>query len=142
MSTETDVIRALVETRLRAVRAKDVDSLGEVLSPNLATFDVVEPMRRSGAQASLARAREWFGSFRDAAIGVETRDMQIFAGPDAAFAFYLVRFSGQQQTQKIDMWVRSTLGFAKLNGEWRLVHEHSSVPFNPATGQATLDGKP
>jgi ketosteroid isomerase-like protein len=142
MSTETNLIRELVEARLRAVRAKDIDTLGQVLAPDLMTFDVVEPMRRSGAQASIARAREWFGFFRDPAIGVETRDVQIFAGPEAAFAFYLVRFSGQQQTQKIDMWVRSTLGKAKLDGEWRLVHEHSSVPFNPATGKATLDGKP
>ena len=28
-----------------------------------------------------------------------------------------------------DLWFRATLGFRKIDGEWTITHEHSSVPF-------------
>ncbi|MGH3157151.1 MAG: nuclear transport factor 2 family protein, partial [Streptosporangiaceae bacterium] len=27
------------------------------------------------------------------------------------------------------LWYRSTLGLRRLDGEWRIVHEHTSTPF-------------
>jgi ketosteroid isomerase-like protein len=40
------------------------------------------------------------------------------------------------------MWIRSTTCFRKFDGEWKVVHEHNSVPFDPATGTAALDLEP
>jgi ketosteroid isomerase-like protein len=30
---------------------------------------------------------------------------------------------------KVELWFRQTLGFRKIDGQWRITHEHSSVPF-------------
>ena len=40
------------------------------------------------------------------------------------------------------MWVRVTVGYRKLDGEWVVTHEHVSVPFYMDTGKAACDLKP
>lgn len=137
----TEPLHAFIEQRLEAVRRQDVDALTGPLAAELTTFDVVDPLRRVGSDASVKRAREWFGMF-ESAIGVETSELKVFAGDAAAFAHYLVRYHGVQHTGKINMWVRVTLGFAQQGGTWKLVHEHSSVPFDPKTGKASLTAQP
>ena len=39
-------------------------------------------------------------------------------------------------------WLRWTLGFRKIDGRWRVAHEHVSVPFDMESGKAMLDLKP
>ena len=42
-----------------------------------------------------------------------------------------------------DVWFRSTLGFRKVGGEWKIVHEHESVPFlMDGSDKAALGLKP
>ncbi len=43
---------------------------------------------------------------------------------------------------EVDMWVRATLGCRRIDGTWRVVHDHESVPFDPETGQAQLGLQP
>ncbi len=31
--------------------------------------------------------------------------------------------------RSVDMWMRSTLAFRKVDGAWKIAHGHSSVPF-------------
>ncbi len=33
-------------------------------------------------------------------------------------------------------WMRVTTGFRKLSGQWKVVHEHVSIPFNPMDNKA------
>jgi ketosteroid isomerase-like protein len=42
----------------------------------------------------------------------------------------------------IDMWFRTTLVFRRTGDHCLIVHEHSSSPFDPASGQASLGLKP
>jgi ketosteroid isomerase-like protein len=42
----------------------------------------------------------------------------------------------------LDMFWRETLGWRMIDGDWKIVHAHSSVPFNPATGMASTGLKP
>ncbi len=43
---------------------------------------------------------------------------------------------------QVDMWVRATPGCRRVDGAWRIVHDHESVPFDPATGRPVLDLTP
>jgi ketosteroid isomerase-like protein len=42
----------------------------------------------------------------------------------------------------VDMWVRSTVCLCKSGGDWLIVHEHTSVPFDAESGRAALDLTP
>jgi PhnB protein len=85
----------------------------------------------------------WFESW-DGPITVEIRDQVIHAGGDIAFSHSLNRLAGTRiGGAKTDVWMRSTLGFRRTPNGWRIVHGHTSVPFDPADGfKARLDLKP
>jgi ketosteroid isomerase-like protein len=77
------------------------------------------------------RAKGWLSGFEGPA-DFEIQELAIAASGDVAFSHSLNRYSGSTtQGGQIDMWVRATAGYRKINGEWRIVHEHSSIPFNP-----------
>ena len=40
------------------------------------------------------------------------------------------------------MWVRATLGCRRIDGDWVIVHDHESVPFDPESGRALIDLAP
>ena len=89
-----------------------------------------------------SRVEAWAGSYRGP-IGYEIRDVRIAAGQDVAFAHYLYHVTGTlTDGSAVAMWVRATLGLQKADGAWKIVHDHESVPFDPATGQASLDLTP
>jgi PhnB protein len=71
----------------------------------------------------------WFPTW-DGPIGYEITELIVTVGGDVAFAHSLNRMTGTRSDgETTDVWFRSTVGFRKLDGAWRVVHEHASVPF-------------
>ena len=141
-SSGEDHIRALIEERVRAIHDRDAQALTSPCAPDIVLFDALPPLQRLGADAVRTRAEEWLGWY-DGPVGYEMRDLRITAGDDTAFASYLYRVTGTMTNgSKVDMWVRSTTGLHKRDGQWAIAHEHTSVPFNAESGQAALDLAP
>ena len=141
-SASVAAIREIIEARARAVRAGDVDGMTANVAEDVVIFDVVEPLRREGKRASRARAAEWVASY-DGPIGWQQRDVLITADGDVAFSHALSRVTGRLRSgSQVDMWFRSTLGFRLIEGQWRITHDHGSVPFDASTGKASLGLQP
>jgi uncharacterized protein (TIGR02246 family) len=141
-ATDEARIRALIEERVGAVRAKDINALMSHHAPDVVMFDALNPLQYVGADAVRERAEQWFSWYRDS-IGYEVRDLSIAAGDGAAFCHYLYRVSGTMTNgREVDMWVRSTICFRKIDGEWTVTHEHTSVPFDAESGKASVDLQP
>jgi uncharacterized protein (TIGR02246 family) len=135
-------IRDLIDERTKAIRTKDSVGAKSGIAPDVLTFDVVNPLQHIGSDASEKRAEEWFASFQGP-IGYEIRDLDITAGDDVAFSHGISHVSATKTDGgKLDMWWRTTLCFRKIDGKWMVTHEHSSVPFDPENGKASLDLKP
>jgi uncharacterized protein (TIGR02246 family) len=135
-------IRALIDDRVKAVRARDVNASTSSLVPDVLSFDVVNPLQNIGSDALRKRAEEWFSSFQGT-IGYEIRDLSIAAGVDVAFSHGLSHVSGTKTDGgKLDMWWRTTVCYRKFDGKWMVTHEHHSVPFDMENGKASLDLKP
>ncbi len=135
-------IRGLMEARGEAVRAKDALRLMDRVAPDVRSFDVVNPLQYVGSASSKARAEQWFSSF-EGPIGYEVRDVSIVAGADVAFCHCLTRVSGRRvDGGEIGMWLRTTVCFQKVEGDWVVTHEHNSVPFEAESGKASLDLQP
>lgn len=140
--SDEEQIRALLAEQIQAVRAKDAAGATSVVAPDVLLFDVVNPLRNVGADKARQRIDEWFSSF-EGPIGYQLRDLHIVAGSDVAFCHSLNQVDGTKTDgNQIQMWWRATVCFRKIDGKWTITHEHSSVPFDPATGQASLDLKP
>ena len=135
-------IRELIEERVRAVRAKDVDALMAVHAPEVVMFDALDPLRYVGSEAVGERAGQWLSWYRGP-VGYEVRDLSVTAGDGAAFCHYLYRVTGTMTNgTQVDMWVRSTVCFRKTDGAWVVAHEHTSVPFDAESGKASVGLKP
>ncbi len=135
-------IRELIEERVRALRAGDVDALMSAHAPDIVTFDALDPLRYVGSEAVRERAAQWL-SWYQGPIGYEVRDLSVKAGDEAAFCHYLYRVTGTMTNgREVDMWVRSTVCFRKDEGAWVVAHEHTSVPFDAESGKASVDLKP
>lgn len=135
-------IRQIVRSRADAVRKGNVDALSADVADDVTVYDVVVPLRRLGKAALSARAAEWVASY-EGAVGWENRDVEVFADGDVAFSHSLSHVKGTLKTgAEVDMWLRTTLGLQRRSGQWLIVHEHSSSPFDPENGQASLGLKP
>jgi uncharacterized protein (TIGR02246 family) len=135
-------IRRLIDDWLDAVRARDAERAAKHVSEDVVVFDVVNPLRTVGKAALVARAQEWFNTF-DGNIGFEIREVKIAAGEDTAYHSGLNHVDGKtKHSGRLEMWWRSTVGYRKVGGRWWIVHEHNSVPFDPATGSASLTLQP
>jgi len=140
--TDEARIRELIEERVGAIRAGDVDALMRSHAPDVVMFDALDPLRYVGSEAVGERAGQWLSWYRGP-VGYEVRDLSVTAGGEAAFCHYLYRVTGTMTNgREVDMWVRSTVCFRKDEGAWVVAHEHTSVPFDAESGKASVDLKP
>jgi ketosteroid isomerase-like protein len=61
-----------------------------------------------------------------------------------AFSHSLNRIYGKRTNgEDTDVWVRATACYRKMNGKWKVTHEHISVPFYmDGSYRAAVDLKP
>ena len=141
-NTNEAQIRAIIYERVEGIKNKDVNALITNHFDDAVAFDVLPPLHYKGVETVKERAEKWLSSY-ETEIGYEVRDLEITSGETAAFCRYLYHVSGTLKTGgEVNMWVRATVCFQKINGEWKIVHEHQSVPFDVETGKALLDLKP
>jgi PhnB protein len=126
-ANEQDRIRAVVESLSSAIRARNVDRAVRHYAPDLVQFSMAPPLGSVGLDRD--GLVEWFETWRGT-LGYESRDLVVTAGPDVAFCTSLNRVTGTKTDgEKVEFWFRLTLGLRKLDGHWKIAHEHESVPF-------------
>jgi uncharacterized protein (TIGR02246 family) len=141
-TTDEDKIRALIDGWAKALRTKDVNGIMSHYAPDFVAFDLAPPLQH-GADAFSKGLEDWFPTF-EGPIGYEIRGLSISAGNDAAFSSSLNRMTGTKSSgEKMDLWVRATFGFRKIGDQWKIAHEHVSVPFHmDGSFRAAVDLRP
>ncbi len=77
--TDKARIRQLIEERVGAIRAGDVDALMRSHAPDVVMFDALDPLRHAGSQSVGERAAQWLSWYRGP-VGYEVRDLSVTAG--------------------------------------------------------------
>jgi uncharacterized protein (TIGR02246 family) len=135
-------IRTIMQARIAAVRAKDAAALVAHHAPDVVSYDLLEPLQYKGVDAMRQRGQQWFDGY-DGPMDYEIVELQVVAAFDVAFCHGLHHVRGTTKDgQKIDMFWRATQGFQRIDGDWRIVHEHGSVPFDMKTGKVSFSLKP
>jgi ketosteroid isomerase-like protein len=136
-SNEAQILRRIGKL-VEAVRAGDLDGVMSSYAPDVVTFDIVAPLQKLGADGKRENWRSVFATYQPP-LGYEVRDVAIAVSGDVAFAHSLNRVSGTLRNgSQIAQWLRWTACFRKIGAEWRIVHDHVSVPTDFATGRAML----
>jgi PhnB protein len=138
-AAEKDVKQA-IEARNAALSAKDVAAVMATGYAGFVSYSMAPPLKSTEGKAGLVG---WFATW-DGPIGLKVRDLKITAGDDVAFASCLAHMTGRKTDgEDIDLWHRQTLGLKRVRGDWKIVHEHSSVPFlMDGSYRAAVDLKP
>jgi uncharacterized protein (TIGR02246 family) len=135
-------IRQLIEQWAQALHAKDLNTLMSYYAPDILTFDILPPLHYQGVDAYRKNFEAWFAAVHGP-IAYETRDLRITTGEEVAFCHSLNRVRSMMTTgETTETWVRVTVGFRKMDGVWKITHEHVSVPCDMETSHALLDLQP
>jgi ketosteroid isomerase-like protein len=138
--TET-LIRKRVEELAKAIGAKDIDRVMALYARDLVSFDLTPPLRRFGADEKRRAWQEVFAALRGS-IAYEVRDLTVTTNGDVAFVHSVNHINSTLPGGPVDMWLRWTACFRQIDGVWLVVHDHVSVPADPAHGRAVLNLTP
>ncbi|MGF7159099.1 PhnB protein [Rhodoligotrophos appendicifer] len=131
MTTSSDrtAITALLNDQAAAIRAKDTASAIAPYSADFVRFDLAPPLATSGPDLDPQDLEAWFATWRGP-IGYQFRDLDVSAAGDLAFAHGYLHISGTKvDGEQPALWARITFCLRRRDGAWKIVHEHSSVPF-------------
>jgi ketosteroid isomerase-like protein len=129
-NTEEIRIKALLEAWADAVRRHDVPAILAHHESDIVMFDLPPPLQCKGIDAY---KQTWDLFFRDHKPGTafDIQELAVTAGEDVAFAVAIMRCgpdSSSNPADKNGFPFRLTAGLRKVDGEWRIAHEHHSVP--------------
>ena len=143
-SDDVAAINASVQHLVASVNAKDIDGIMSYYVPDgtLFVFDSTVPRQYVGAEAY---RKDWqmFLSMFPKSVHMEMTDWKAEADGNLAFGHGIVHNVGTAPDgTTMDMTLRVTDVFRKVNGKWLVVHEHLSWPVDMATGKPDFDSKP
>jgi ketosteroid isomerase-like protein len=137
-------INAALVNWQKAFEAKDVNGVMAMYATGAAVtaYDLVPPLQYKGADAYRKDYSDFFAQV-DGPLHVDLSDTHIEADGNLAVAYGLERISGKLKGgAPMDIWVRYDSDFRKIDGHWKDIHDHVSVPVDLSTGKAALDLKP
>jgi uncharacterized protein (TIGR02246 family) len=135
-------IRQRIDDLVEAIRAMDLEGVKRFYAPDIVSFDIVPPLRHEGAEAKWNNWIDFFTVYQRP-VDYEVRDLTITLGGDVAFGHSLNRVRGTLMNgNRTDYWVRSTICFRKIEGNWLIAHDHVSVPLDVESGRALLSLEP
>jgi ketosteroid isomerase-like protein len=137
-------IRSLLEDRLDALRAKDARRFIAGFDSSIVKFDLAPPLRDSGPAVLDPAGLQWWLDTWDGDLLVDLAELTIAVDGSVAFCHCLEHIRGTRTDgEHADMWTRSTLGLRKVDGAWKITHEHNSAPvYMDGEGRPALDLRP
>jgi len=134
-------IRAIFGDRTNALFGKVADLAVKHFADDAVSYDLDPPLQHLGPDKGALQA--WFDTW-EGPIGWAMGDLAVDVGGDIAIARGLGHMTGTKKNgDKVDLWTRVTIGFVRRGAEWKITHQHNSVPFlMDGSFKAAIDLKP
>ena len=128
--TAESQIKAVIEAWADAVRRHDLSGILAHHEQDIVMFDVPPPLQSRGMD-EYKKTWDLFFRYHKPSQAFDIEELVVTAGEDVAFAVAIVRcgsgtFSGPPEEG--GFLFRLTIGLRNVDGDWRIVHEHHSVP--------------
>ena len=139
-------VQEVLENYKMAVLEKDVEKFLSMYVPEIHIYDCWMNWESKGVASWKETVTGWFAELRDDGIllKVDFHDIVIEEGSSLAFVHCAVTFAGhhEESGEKLRQMInRFTFGLKKMDGSWRITHEHSSLPINPESGKGIFESK-
>jgi ketosteroid isomerase-like protein len=128
-STASDAaVLAVIDTLRKAHLDKNAGLFAAQFSPDAAIFNLAPPLVHHGVD--LREKQAWMDSWATP-IEIDARDLNVTVSGDFAFVHGFLHLSGTKKgaDYPVSFWMRETVCLERQGSGWRIVHEHTSVPF-------------
>lgn len=127
-SKEQAEILALIDKMHKANYDKDAAAFAALFARDAAVFNLAPPLVHRGID--LQEKMAWFDTW-NGPVEVKARDFEVTVSGDFAFChgFLHMRADSKMAKREISFWMRSTIHLKREADGWKIVHEHTSVPF-------------
>lgn len=141
MFTETNaksdeaIIRQMIDDWSRALEAGDSEALTVNYTEDSVLFDACPPYKTVGKEGIKQVWEQCLPYFPEKFVS-EHRDLQVEVSGDLAFVYGLHHFIPDPPDHPCGQnWLRITVCFRRIDGVWKVLHEHVSTPFNPMNNE-------
>jgi ketosteroid isomerase-like protein len=117
-------IRTLIEAWADAVRRHDLPGIVAHHDQDIVMFDVPPPFQSRGLDA-YRKTWDLFFSYHKPGLAFDIEELAVTAGDEVAFAVATMQCGSATVSELL---FRLTIGLRKVDGDWRITHEHHSVP--------------
>jgi ketosteroid isomerase-like protein len=127
-AAERQEILAVIEALHEAHYRKDADAVVAQYSHDAVIYNLAPPLVHHGVDR--AEKQQWFDSWATP-VEIDSQGMEISVSGDFALCHGFLRLTGTKKGAEgsVQFWMRETLCLERKMEGWRIVHEHSSVPF-------------
>jgi uncharacterized protein (TIGR02246 family) len=142
--TDEQAIRDLIDTRVQAMRTGDAGTLCAGYTPDAVVFTLAPPLvQPADAFRDQAQLQAWFDD-KGGSVWADVRDLRVTVDGDLALCTSLDLMGAPPDApQPFTLWYRTTLALRRIDGQWRICHEHTSTPFYmDGSNRAALDLTP
>jgi len=141
-ASEEKEIRTLIDQWSETIKTCDVTKIMAFYADPLTAFDALGALRFN----SIAAYRDHWNfcmQYCRPPMTFDLAELVVTAEGKTGFAHFLVH-SGAEDNEgnRHAMWMRGTGCYRKIDGQWKIVHEHFSTPFDPESGKAIFDAQP
>ena len=120
--TAESQITVMIEAWADAVRRHDLAGILANHAQDIRMFDVPPPLQSRGMD-EYRKTWDLFFAYHKPSYAFDIEELEITAGEDVAFAVAIMRCGSGA-----GFLFRLTIGLRKIDGDWRITHEHHSVP--------------
>lgn len=137
-------IEAMLDELAETVRAGQLEKIMSFYADDFVAFDMMPPLQFKDKDEYRTTAwQECFTDYFKFPVMIHHHERQVHAAGDLALVHYLMHMQGESKTgKKMESWLRSTLALRQMEGEWKIIHEHNSVPLDKDGTQGLMNLKP
>lgn len=139
MSDESKAIRDLLQEQAARLAAGDAQAVMAAYDSDAVVFDLPPPLQVDADPDGL---QAWIDGW-DRPPTLTYRDIEVSVAGDLATAWGFVHTAVSRDGEDGGFWTRNSWAFRRKDGNWKIVHAHSSVPFYmDGSERAALDLEP
>lgn len=133
--SDEEEIRRLIQKWSDALEAKDLEGIVADYADDAVLYDAIPPYKTVGKEAIRQVWANCLPYFPEQ-FKSEHRDIVIHATGDMAVMHGVHHFLPSTADDPIcQTWMRVTVCYRRTGGQWKSVHDHISLPFNPMTNE-------
>lgn len=141
MATVAPTVQSVFDRYVSAVTSSDVDALLSLYADDVHVYDLMEPFERHGKESGREMIESWLGNAdekQDCAI----EDLTVEESGDLAVARGSIRYEvTMADGTHHGMWNRGLWALRRIDGNWKIAMEHTSVPLGAEDMQPMYEAR-